>query len=366
MKSILFVIPSLAGGGAEHVVVTLLKHLDRAKFKLSLAVINIEDAIHLDDVPADVELIDLGSRQVRGALVKLVRLIRKRRPDVVFSTLSHLNLAVALLRPFLPSQTRYIGRETSVVSKVMYLHRWPTIMWFLYKTAYKRLDAVVCQSQAMRDDLIAVYGFPARKAVVIHNPVDVEWVRIRAQEVIELIGMKPDRRNLVTAGRLSHEKGMDMLLEALALCRNSRLNLVILGEGGLRRTLEERAAKLGIHEQVQFIGFQPNPYPYFAQADLFVLSSRVEGFPNAALEALACGTPLVVTPCDSIRDLALGAQEGLVASSFSPAALAEAIREALDNRSGFSPSIERIRAAFDVSVVVRQYEELLGMLPEKW
>ncbi|MGH8320739.1 MAG: glycosyltransferase [Gammaproteobacteria bacterium] len=359
MKSILFIIPSLGGGGAERVVVTLLKHLDRAEFQLSLAVINTENAIYLNDVPTDVELIDLGSRRVRGALVRLVRLIRARRPDVVFSTLGHLNLAIALIKPLLPSRTRYVGRETSVVSKSLYLHRWPAVMRFLYKTVYRRLDTVVCQSQSMRDDLIAVYGFPAHKAVVIHNPIDIEWVRARARENIKLIGMKPDHHNLVTAGRLSHEKGTDILIKALAVCRDARLNLVILGEGKRRRVLEQLALKLGVREQVQFIGFQPNPYPYFAQADLFVLSSRVEGFPNAALEALACSTPLVATPCDGMSDLAFDRSEGLLARDFSPGALAEAIREALGNHTIFSPSIERIRATFGVLIIASQYRDLL-------
>ncbi|MDE2108037.1 MAG: glycosyltransferase [Gammaproteobacteria bacterium] len=359
MKSVMFVVPSLGGGGAERVVLTLLKHLDRTQFSLSLVVINTRRSVHLSEVPRDVELIDFGSRRVRAALLKLLRLIRRRRPDVVFSTQGYLNLGMALIKPWLPAATRCVARETSIVSKLLHLHRRPAVLRFLYRRVYQRLDTVVCQSRAMRDDLVTAYGFPADKTVIIHNPVDVEWVRARAREQLDLIGLKPGHVNLVTAGRLSPEKGLDIVIAALALCRMPNLNLVILGEGKLRAALEALALKLGVRGQVQFAGFQTNPYPWFAHADLFVLGSRSEGFPNVALEALACGTPLVATPCDSLRDLGIGASEGLLARDFTPQALADAIQQVVAERADFSISVERVRAKFGISTIACQYRDLL-------
>ncbi|MDE1984600.1 MAG: glycosyltransferase [Gammaproteobacteria bacterium] len=340
-------------------MLTLLKHLDRTQFSLSLVVINTRRSVHLGEVPRDVELIDFGSRRVRAALVKLMRLIRRRRPDVVFSTQGYLNLGIALIKPWLPVATRCLARETSIVSKVLHLHRRPVVLRFLYHRVYKRLDAVICQSRAMRDDLVAAYAFPAGKTVIIHNPVDVDWVRERAREKVELVGLKPGRLNLVTAGRLSPEKGLDSVIAALALCRMPNLNLVILGEGKLRAALEARASQLGVGGQVQFAGFQTNPYPWFAHADLFVLGSRSEGFPNVALEALACGTPLVATPCDSLADLGVDASDGLLARDFTPQALADAIQQAVARRADFSVSIERIRTKFGIDTIARQYRDLL-------
>src|SRR5215831_17623412 len=100
---VLFLIPTLTGGGAERVIVTILRHLDRGRFLPILAVVNTRDAAFMDDVPADVEFIDLRCRRVRYALPKLLKLIRQRRPDVVLSTLGYLNLALAILRPLLPN-----------------------------------------------------------------------------------------------------------------------------------------------------------------------------------------------------------------------------------------------------------------------
>src|SRR5689334_13406340 len=115
-RRLLFLIPSLRGGGAERVIVTLLRHLDRAKVCLALAVVDTRDAVYRGDVPEDVEFIDLRCTRVRYALPKILYLIWRRRPDVVFSTLGHLNLALAMLRPLLPGGVRYIGREACIVS----------------------------------------------------------------------------------------------------------------------------------------------------------------------------------------------------------------------------------------------------------
>ncbi len=118
-RQILFLIPSLRGGGAERVIVTLLRHLDRSRFSLALGVVDMHGADYLEDMPMDVELIDLGCLRVRYALPKIVWLIRQRRPTVVFSTLGHLNLALAIIRPLLPDGIRYVARETSIVSEML-------------------------------------------------------------------------------------------------------------------------------------------------------------------------------------------------------------------------------------------------------
>ena len=171
-RQVVFLIPSLQGGGAERVIATLLRHVDRTRFRVALAVVNMRDAVFLSDVPEDVELIDLGSSRVRYALPKIVRLIWKRRPDVVLSTLGHLNLALAIVRPFLPNDVRYVARETIMVSESLPLYRTTWLWSWGYRFFYRRFDMVICQTDVMRDDLVVNYRLPSGKAVVIHNPVD--------------------------------------------------------------------------------------------------------------------------------------------------------------------------------------------------
>jgi glycosyltransferase involved in cell wall biosynthesis len=347
---LLFLIPTLSGGGAERVVVTLLQHLDRARFELALAVVDSRNAAFRDQVPADVEFIDLGCRRVRQALLKLVRLLWRRRPDVVMSTLGHLNLALAIVRPLLPDSTRYVARETIVVSQGMAEYSRPQLWAWAYRRFYGRFDRVICQSRDMRDDLIGAYGLDGSRAVIIHNPVDRE--RIVAALPDPLPAAAPSHcLSVAAAGRLVGQKGFDLLLDALALTRRRDLQLTILGDGPLRAELGARAETRGLADRVRFAGFMRNPYPTLAAADLFVLSSRYEGFPNVVLEALACGTPVVATPAPGgVREILDGVEGCIVADEVSAQSLADALDRWQPSRvppTAVAPyAVERIVAAY--------------------
>lgn len=357
---VLFVIPSLQGGGAERFIVTLLKQLDRSKFQLTLAVVDTHDAVYLAEVPDDVELIDLGCSRVRQAMHKIIRLIWKLRPDVVFSTLGHLNLALAILRPLLPNGVRYIARESSVVSHLPTSYSIPFWWFWAYRIFYRQLDTVICQSREMCDDLLQQFGFPAAQAVVINNPCDQDYVRKMADEAV-ITGMVKDENgakviNLVAAGRLSAEKGFDLLIEAIALCGNPRLRLTLLGEGGMRAELQRLTNEKGLAGQVRFIGFQKNPYPYLAQADAFVLCSRFDGFPNVVLEALACGTPVIATPAPGgVRGILEGLEGCVLTENISAAALAKALSSFA---AGYRVPPEVV-APYGVGTIVQCYERVL-------
>lgn len=361
-RSVLFLVPTLRGGGAERVIVNLLRHLDRTKFRLTLAVLDMRQAVYRDDVPDEVEVVDLQCSRIRYAFLKIFKIIWTRRPDVVFTTLSHLNLALSVLRPLLPNGARYIARETSIVSENIRCYRRPAIWRWAYRRFYGRFDAVVCQSNAMRNDLVDHFSLPKEKTWVIHNPVDIESIRqLAAKPLAAGFELKRGMRGngalrLLAAGRLSHVKGFDLLIEALALCNNPLLHLTILGEGPLRDDLERLAQERGVAVQVCFAGFQTNPYPFFASADVFVLSSRVEGFPNVVLEAMACGTPVIATPAaGGVREILDSVAGCVLAESVSALALAKAM----------SAMSSPIRLPLDVLVpyavkeIVDSYEEVL-------
>ena len=323
-KRVLFMIPTLTGGGAERVIVTILRHLDRRRFIPTLAVVDTRKAVFLDEVPEDIDFIDLRCTRVRYALPKLVKLIWQRRPDVVLSTLGQLNLALAVLRPLLPDGVRYLARETVVVSADAGTKKWPRLWRSAHRHFYRGFDAVICQSRDVQEDLINQFAVPLKKTALIHNPVDL--ARIRQLAAIPLPVNDQGQVRLVSMGRLSHQKGFDMLIDALALCGRPTLRLTILGEGPLRKELEQRAIAKGVAHQVEFAGFQKNPYPFLAAADAFVLSSRYEGLPNVILEALACGTPVIALPAaGGVREI-LGEVSGcVIAERVTSESLAKAI-----------------------------------------
>ncbi len=355
---VFFIIPTLTLGGAERVIVTLLKHLDRSRFRLTIVVLDMREEVFRSDIPSDVEIIELGTTRVRHSLPKIISLIWKRRPDVLFSTLGHLNLALAIVRPLFPRGVRYIARETSIVSCTLQSHRWPTAWATLYRWFYKRIDLLVCQSRYMQDDLIGRFGFPRQHSVVINNPLDVDFIRIRSTAPLNHYGKQVDKIWLVAAGRMNEVKGFDLLIEAIALLANSRIHLSLLGEGPLLGELKRLAAARGVADQIDFIGFQPNPYAWFARADAFVLSSRHEGFPNVVLEALACGTPVIATPATGgVREILENIPECRIADTVSADALASALRSWIEGEKGRVPLLAI--APYSIELIIEKYEYIL-------
>lgn len=294
MKKVLLILPSLRGGGAERVMVTLLKYLDRNKFDLHLALISKEGP-YLAEVPDDVPVYDLEAKRVRYAFIPMLKLIRQLKPDIVFSTLGHLNIALIMLKILMPSHTRLIVREANTVSEIVKLSSKPWLWKFFYKTMYKRADLIVCQSDYMKQDLIENFKVPEQKAIRIYNPVDIDTIRKKANLGENPFLHSPTSPNIVAIGRLVYQKGFDRLLQAMPQLLKVKPNakLWILGEGPLKKELKEQCNRLGITKNVEFVGFQTNPYVWLKHADLFVLSSYYEGLPNVLLEAIACECPVV-------------------------------------------------------------------------
>jgi glycosyltransferase involved in cell wall biosynthesis len=345
----------LQGGGAERVVLTVLRHLDRTQFDLALAVVDCRQPTYANDIPGNVELIDLESRRVRNSLLGILRLIWRRRPDVVFSTIGHLNLGMALIKPFFPRRTRLVLRETIVVTASL-SHTTFRRAWSLgYRFLYRLCDRIVCQSEDMRRDLVRNFSMPPDMITLIRNPVDVPRVTALSESADVPTDEDASTIRLVAAGRLEHQKGFDLLIEALAMCTDVPFRLDILGEGSLRRELSELANARGIGSRVHFLGFQRNPYSFFRAADAFVLSSRFEGLPNVVLEALVCGTSVIAVPAPGgIEELLRGRPGCSIADDVSAKSLAAAIAAFPFRRSRPIPPT----AEFDAPAIASQYSAL--------
>lgn len=296
-KRVLFLIPSLSGGGAERVFTILLRHLDRSRFEPQLAVLEAKGA-YVADIPSDVVVHDLRVRRVRYALPHIIWLIWRTRPQIVVSTLGHLNIALSMFRWMLPADVKIVVREAVVVSSLLREELGNSRLWtWLYRHSYKHADKVICLSDSMVEDMVNSFGLPRKKLIRIYNPVEVARVREQAD-----LGSNPysgPGPHLVAAGRLTRQKGFDVLLDAMpaVLQELPTARLTILGEGPLRSALETQARTLGLAGVVSLPGFERNPWRYLRHANIFVLPSRYEGLPNVMLEALALGTPVVAADC---------------------------------------------------------------------
>jgi glycosyltransferase involved in cell wall biosynthesis len=366
-KKLLVALPSLVAGGTEHVLVTLLRHLSREQFSITLVVVNCDNPFFLDQLPEDIEVIDLKKRRVRYAMFGLLRTVRRVRPNIIFSAMGHLNFAFVLLRPFMAKGTRIVGRASDIATEIVNASERPVLWHWAYRTLYPKLDRVICQSDYMRQDLVDHFGLAVANAVVINNPVDIDVLKERAAPSgavgVDTGMVETDEHgarvvNFLAVGRLVRAKGFDLLIEAIALLDNPAMRLTIVGEGLGHAALEEQAVAMGVADRVSLVGVQSNPYPYFADADALVISSRLDAFPNVALEALALQLPVIATPAVGSLPEILGDISGcIIAKDVSVDALAEAIRLWLAGERGSISS--HAADKYRPEIIVQQYEECL-------
>lgn len=329
---ILVLIPHLGGGGAEQVTALLARNLSREKYEVHLGIVT-HPTVGGIVLPAWVTVHAMGSRRVRHGAFRLLRLVRQLKPHVILSGMAHLNFLVLLLRPFFPASTRVLVRQNGTVSAQLAHRELPRYARLLYRTLYRHADRVICQSRAMAEDLADALDLMPDKIAVLPNPVDLaairETIRTGSQRHSRWSGPGP---HLLAVGRLSHEKGFDLLLEALAQLRHfySNADLLIAGAGAEQPALQAQCHALRLDGAVHFAGHLQNPYDCFRGATLFVLSSRHEGMPNALLEAAAAGLPIVALPSSGgVVDLLRDRPDAWLAPEISASALADTLLTAL-------------------------------------
>jgi glycosyltransferase involved in cell wall biosynthesis len=290
-KSIVFILPSFEIGGAQRVSLTLLSGLDLERYSPSLVVFeNVGELANM--VPDGTPVHALQCRRLRGAFVKLAGKLRELHPDIVFSTLGYINLALLAMRPVLAGRPRLVIRESNLPSQSLPKLNFARTIKLGYRCLYSSADLVICQSQRMGEELTSDFAVPANCLARLSNPVDSTAIRKLAEPPVRQPGTG---LRLVAGGRLTAQKGFDRLLRMFAELPPDA-HLTILGEGADRAVLEDQARALEISDRVAMPGFLETPWPLFAGADAMVLPSRWEGMPNVALEALACGTPVIGTP----------------------------------------------------------------------
>jgi len=354
-----FVLPSFAGGGAERVTIELAAGLDRRRWAPTLVMLQAEGPL-AGLVPTDVPVHDLQRPRLRGALAELVRCLRRLQPAVTFSSLGYVNLALAGLRPLLPG--RLLLREANLPSLSLPATGRP----FLFRTAYRRLypaaDRVIATSTRMRDELAAL-GIPAARLTVLPNPVTEARLRAEAAPPRREPGPEagdPVGPRFVAAGRLHPQKGFDRLIDWLAEAGTTAGCLRIFGDGDDRALLAERIVDRGLAGRVTLAGFEPAIAPWLAGADALLLPSRWEGLPNAALHALACGTPVIATPeSGGIAEIAAAAPPGAVTIAAAGPAFVAALK-AVRPRSETTLRPSLLPRAYASENVAAAFGELLS------
>lgn len=285
-------INSLEGGGAERVLSRLLA-LSKSyaeRYRISLALLDkVTLAYPIPDFVTVHQLDSRGSfwRSIR----ELRRLVRDLDPALRLSFLTRANVAnrFASQRRAVP----WIVSERINTSAHLGTGLRALVVKALVRATYPRATRVIAVSRGVGEDLVRHYGVDRRRIDVVANPVDLDAIRAE--------GAKPDALGIAgpfifAMGRLTGSKNHAMLMRAFARS-GLKARLVIAGEGPDREALLSCAQQLGIADRVDLPGFLANPYATMRRARVFALSSNVEGFPNALVEALALGVPAVATNC---------------------------------------------------------------------
>ncbi len=291
---ILFVVPDLYSGGAQRVFMNLVKGFSRELFDITLVTLIRPSNEHFNKLlPADISLVQYNFTKTSHAFRALISLIRRENPGIVFSTLTHLNVILAMVRFFVSKKVLFVARESNTISSSLKDEKFPSLFRFLYKRLYKNFDLIICQSKAMADDLIANFNINPSVIKVIYNPIDIAHISASTTGLTSGLNSDNKRIELLGVGRLSNQKGFDRLLRIISLLSHLPLRLRIIGDGPLRDDLVRLASALHVNDRVEFLGLQENPFQFMAMSDCLLLSSYYEGLPNVVLEANACGLPVI-------------------------------------------------------------------------
>jgi len=367
MIDMMIVIHSLRGGGAERVVINLLKALDKRDFAITLVLFQGDFDYTLPD-NIEISILQAPSgenilKKSRGFILKIIllaRLIKKRKPDLVFSLISAANVITILANFLSGTQSKVVVGEQLNPSEGLKDDRHSRIIGPLMKYVYPQAERIIAASGGIKKDLIANFSLPDTMIDVIYNPVDIEEIEHLATEEVTHPWFHDNVPILVSVGRLTKQKGYPYLLSAFSLVRQTLpCRLLIIGSGEDEGKLIQTVNEYGLHNDIDFIGFQRNPFKYMARADVFVLSSLYEGFGNVIVEAMALGLPVISTDCQSgPSEIIEDKKNGVLVPVKDEGALAEAILDVLTNdelRRYLCEGARRRSHFFALSNMVEQY-----------
>jgi glycosyltransferase involved in cell wall biosynthesis len=326
IKRVCFVSSTLSSGGAERALSNLLCNMDRENLCITVLLLN---GIVTYPVPADVNIIDLRKRSaiyLPFCFYLLIRNLIKLKPHVLISVWSFPSLLTGLALKITRLKTNWVVRVANNPADQEDDWRKKIFSW-LYKHAQRYI--VLCDD--LEQNFIAYYPYSKGKTHMIRNGFDLASLQQKAKIKLD-DDFEFDQEYMVSVGSLSSQKRYDQLFKAYAMLdAKYQIPLIILGDGPLKNDLQKLAAELNLSNKVVFKGYVTNPYPFVANAKVFVLNSDYEGLCNAAIEAQCLGVPAVITDCPTgNREIVEQSITGLLVPTRNPQLMAEGIQRILD------------------------------------
>lgn len=314
MKKILFFIPSLAGGGAEKVLINLANHLNKEKYRITIMCL-FDYGINKNFLGKDVEYKYIFKKLIKGntQILKiftskfLYKKMIKEEYDVVVSFFqSPTTRIIAGCQNEKTKLVQWIHNEFSSRGKIVYCYRNEKECIELQK----KYDATIYVSKTVRDIYLSTFPEIKKKDIVLYNVVESDKILKLSKDIVEEKDLYKSEYTIISVGRFVPQKSFNRLISIIAKIKEQGFDvkLLLLGTGELENNLHKQVEELKIENSVVFLGYKENPYKYVKNADLFVCSSLHEGFSTAVTESLIVGTPVVTTLCSGMKEL-LGENE---------------------------------------------------------
>jgi len=293
-KKIIFALPTLQGGGAEKVISSLALNLDSKKYEVIMIVFSLSKQKHLKN--EKIKIINLKNKRISLGIYRFIKCIKQIQPDVIISTIGHLNLMISLIKILLPKKTKLIARESNFLSKNIKLQTNSILMTILYKLFYNNFDLSLVFSRTHKKDMLSNSNINKDKVKIIYNPIDFHHIKKLSKKKINNKYNKyfiNSLRKFIFVGSLSFQKGIDIFINILDKCKNQNFIYNIIGEGSEFLNLKKLVKEKNLSKKINFIPYQKNPFPYIVKSDAFIMSSRFEGMSNIILETLSLNKQII-------------------------------------------------------------------------
>jgi len=359
-------IPTLNGGGAEKVMVTLANAFSARGYDVDLVLVK-KCGPYIDDVLDEVNVVNLDSGRTLKALFPLIKYFLKSKPAAILSAMTHANLVAIGAKMLSRTNAKLVVSEHGLISGECALSKTfvSKLVFFLVPFFYKYADNIIAVSDGSAKDLSNFSGISLDSIETIYNPFNLEKIRELSNEPAPHPWLCHEQPPVIMAlGRLNEAKCFDVLIRAFSeIVEDHDVRLIILGEGELRSELELLLKKLNLSsDQVILPGFVENPYSWLSRCECFVLSSRREALSCALIEAIACGAKVISTDCKSgPREILEDGKWGKLVPVNDTSAMVKAINNVLNASSEGNESAKFRAQDFSLDKGVDRYISALGL-----
>ncbi len=361
---IAILIPNLGGGGAERISIDLAKSFTSMGHQVEF-VLMCADGEFLKEALRDFSVNSLEVEKVRCVLLPLAQYLRKRRPQALIAHMWPLTSMAVVGRALSGHRCPLLLVEHNTLSRQYASWGWlhTFLMHGSMRATYRYADHVAAVSEGSAVDTARLAGLASHCVKVLHNPIPQRLLpAAEALAKAEMMWNCPRGERILTVGTLKDQKNHPLLLRAFAMLTRSTTRLMLLGAGDHELLIRALAAELGVAGRVIFAGFHADPSPFYASADLFVLSSDYEGLPTVLIEALSFGVPVVSTDCPSgPAEILENGRWGKLTPVGDARALSQAMDAALSEPVD-KVALKRRGADFSPEIAARNYLALLGLL----